>query len=148
MTRVGQVVKTAFHLFKKPFYNSFWTKSNFWSFSGSNHKASDLYKTYQAGLSNLPFDVKKIAFRKDSFFYNIFFQLSWFQAKTSRILGEKSRLVCRSSLPISLFIVQGSILGEKNWGFYKSQSFCIFNNNFRTPLENYSAVLSKLQSRV
>ena len=124
----------------------------FLSFSCSNELTSNLYNNYQAGLSELRFDVEKFTFRKDNFFITIFLfffcQVSGIQAKTSRILGEKSQHVCRISLPMSPFIVQGSISWEKFHDFCIFQRFCIFNNNFRTSFENCSAGLSKLQSRV
>ena len=124
----------------------------FLSFSGFNELTSNFHKIYPAGLSNLRSDVGKFTFRKDNFFITrflfFFFQIFGIQAEKSRFLGEKTRRVCWICLPMSPFIVQGSISGENFRDFYMCQGFCIFNNNFRTPIEICSAGLSKLQSRV
>ena len=80
----------------------------FLSFSGFNELTSNFHRIYPAGLSNLRSDVGEFTFRKDNFFitrFLFFFQISGIQAKTSRILGEKSQQICRSSLPMSPFIV-------------------------------------------
>ena len=65
-----------------------------------------------------------------------FSQISGFQAKRHRILGEKSRHLCRSSLPIPPFIAQASISGEKKWVFISPKVFAFSITTFGHPLEN------------
>ena len=123
---------------------------NLLSFSGFTDITSDLYKIDQAGLSKLRFDVKKKFLGKITFYNIVFLFFSDFRISSKNTSDTWWRITARlSKFSSNTSFYRSSVtFRRKKMGFYKSQSFCIFNNIFRTPIGKYSAGLSKLQSRV